>query len=199
VQPDGTLRCPAGHPLSVQERRPERNGSLRILYSARLCHCRPCPLKGQCQEAVTTIKPRRVSAVLWPISSDCSVSTEPSSQPSDAPPTVLEPPPPQPPPQLAPSPVLWGDWPRSHIRCRWIRLLRSQTVDLAFKETFHDEVQTQQDQVQTRAERAHWRLSWDQRMARNTRPVTAPAIEITIHGLPAAFAQSFGLSLTTAA
>ena len=61
LQPDGTLCCPAGHPLSVQERRPEQNGSLRILYSARLCHCRPCPLREQCQESATTIKPRRES------------------------------------------------------------------------------------------------------------------------------------------
>src|SRR5947209_15919594 len=57
-QPDGTLRCPAGHPLTVQERRPERNGSVRMVYGARLCHCRPCPRRGQCQEATTTLKPR---------------------------------------------------------------------------------------------------------------------------------------------
>ena len=61
LHPDGTVCCPAGHPLSVQERRPEQNGSLRILYSARLCHCRPCPLREQCQESATTIKPRRES------------------------------------------------------------------------------------------------------------------------------------------
>ncbi len=57
LQPDGTLRCPADHPLTVQERRPERNGSLRIVYGARLGHCRPCPLRAHCQEATTTIKP----------------------------------------------------------------------------------------------------------------------------------------------
>jgi hypothetical protein len=44
LQPDATLRCPAGHPLTVQERRPERHGAVRLVYSARLCHCRPCPL-----------------------------------------------------------------------------------------------------------------------------------------------------------
>ncbi|HYU74010.1 MAG TPA: hypothetical protein VEL31_15150 [Ktedonobacteraceae bacterium] len=43
-QPDGTLRCPADHPLSPQERRPERNGSLRVLYAARIGHCRSCRL-----------------------------------------------------------------------------------------------------------------------------------------------------------
>jgi hypothetical protein len=27
LQPDGTLRCPASHPLSPQERRPQRDGT----------------------------------------------------------------------------------------------------------------------------------------------------------------------------
>ena len=35
-QPDGTLRCPANHPLYPQERRSERDGSLRVLYAARI-------------------------------------------------------------------------------------------------------------------------------------------------------------------
>jgi hypothetical protein len=48
LQPDGTLRCPADHPLYPQERRPERNGSLRVLYAARIGHCRDCPLRSQC-------------------------------------------------------------------------------------------------------------------------------------------------------
>jgi len=194
LQPDGTLRCPAGHPLSVQERRPERDGSLRVLYSARICHCRSCPLREQCQESVTTIKPRRVSAVFWPL----SASTETLSQPTDVPPTVLEPPLPQPPPQLAPYPVLWGDWERSQIRRRWIRLLRTETVTLT-EGSAKPEDEISHDEVLTRAQRAHWRLSWDQRLARNARPVTAHPLEITIHGLPAALAKSFGLNLTTAA
>jgi hypothetical protein len=63
-QPDGSLRCPANHPLYPQERRLERNGSLRVLYAARIGHCRSCPLRAQCQESSATIKPRRVSAVL---------------------------------------------------------------------------------------------------------------------------------------
>ncbi len=43
LQPDGTLCCPADHPLYPQERRPERDGSLRVLYAARIGHCRSCP------------------------------------------------------------------------------------------------------------------------------------------------------------
>ena len=54
-QPDGSLRCPASHPLYPQERRPECDGSLRILYAARIGHCRSCPLRAQCQESSTTL------------------------------------------------------------------------------------------------------------------------------------------------
>lgn len=59
--PDETLRCPAGCPLYAQERRVERDGSLRVLYAARIGHCRSCQLREQCQESATTIKARRES------------------------------------------------------------------------------------------------------------------------------------------
>jgi hypothetical protein len=52
--------------------------------------------------------------------------------------------------------------------------------------------------VQTRAERAHYRLSWQQRLAHNARPSLAHALTVTIYGLPAAFAQYVGVSLVTA-
>ncbi len=192
LQPDGTLRCPADHPLTVQERRPERNGSLRIVYGARACHCRPCPLRAQCQETATTSKPRQVSAVLWPLSSHASGST--------ASPTALEPLPPQLPPEPAPFPVLWGDWPRCSIRRQWVQLLRSQTVLLPSAPLPREMKQeSQPPERHTRAQRAHWRLSWNERLARNARPSTAPPLAITLHGLPATFANVFGLALVAAA
>lgn len=67
-QPDGTLRCPANHPLYAQERRPERDGTLRVVYAARLADCRGCPLREHCLlHGKETKKARRVSAVLRPI------------------------------------------------------------------------------------------------------------------------------------
>lgn len=49
LQPHGTLRCPAGNRLLVQERRREVDGSLRVVYAASIRNCRPCPLREQCQ------------------------------------------------------------------------------------------------------------------------------------------------------
>ena len=69
LQPDGTLRCPAGNVLVPQEHRRERDGSLRIVYSASIRDCRPCSLRDQCQwNGRTTAKPRQVSILLHPLS-----------------------------------------------------------------------------------------------------------------------------------
>jgi hypothetical protein len=185
-QPDGTLRCPAGHPLTVQERRPERHGSVRIVYGARMRYCRPCPLREQCQEAPTTKKPRQVSAVLWPVGPSPSVPAQRES-------SSLAPP-------LAVYPVLWGDWPRSRLRRQWIRALRTQTIDLTFRSPQpDDDLSTPCNEVQTRAERAHYRLSWQQRRARNARSACAPPLEITVYGLPVSLAQYVQCGFVTTA
>lgn len=195
LQPDGTLRCPAGHPLFVQERRPERNGSLRVLYAARIGHCRPCPLREHCQEAGATKKPRRVSAVFWPRPSPADTEQPIDNAPRASAPACAPPVPAQ--------PVRWGDWPRCQIRRQWMQLLRTQTVLLTVSATQtiapapgHS---SPSPPCSTRAERAHWRLSWEERLARNARPSTAPPLEITLHGLPAPFIQSFALPVKQAA
>lgn len=42
LQPDGSLRCPAGHALHATEERHEADGSLRLVSSARISQCRTC-------------------------------------------------------------------------------------------------------------------------------------------------------------
>lgn len=184
-QPDGTLRCPANHPLYPQERRPERDGSLRVLYAVRIGHCRSCPLRAQCQESSTTLKPRRVSAVLWPLSSSHSDSSPPPDL-ADAP--------------LASAPVLWRDWPRCSIRRTWLKVVRSQTTCLERSAPLPpSRAEMPEEKIWTRAERAHWRLSWSQRLARNARPSDAPRLIVTLHGLPTTFASAFGFDLLATA
>src|SRR5205823_2101916 len=45
LQPDGTLHCQQGATLYPQERRPEHDGTVRVLYAARIADCRSCPLR----------------------------------------------------------------------------------------------------------------------------------------------------------
>src|SRR5439155_10503435 len=96
LQADGTLRWRPGATLYPQERRPEHDGTVRVLYAARIADCRSCPLRISCQEhGTSTKKPRRVSAVLHPL---------PKMAPEEPPLSCL--------PVPASHPILWGDWSR---------------------------------------------------------------------------------------
>jgi hypothetical protein len=185
LQPDGSLRCPANRPLYLQERRPESDGSVRLLYTARIGHCRACQLRAERQESCTTLKPRRVSAVLRPLSFAHATSSPPPNPASAS---------------RTSAPVLWRDWPRCNIRRTWLNVIRSQTVSMeksALPSSPQDSSVT--EKILTRSERAHWRLSWDQRLARNARPANAPRLIVTLHGLPATFAVAFGFDLLATA
>ncbi|EFH83148.1 hypothetical protein [Ktedonobacter racemifer] len=100
LQPDGTLRCPAGKPLHSQEQRREADGSLRVVYAASIRSCRPCPLREQCQwNGNATKKPRQVSVLLHPLA-------------------------------IEGKPLLWQDWSRRAHRRACIHLLRHQLVEI---------------------------------------------------------------------
>lgn len=192
LQPDGTLCCPAHHPLYPQERRPERDGSYRLLYAARIGDCRACPLRAQCQESLSTAKPRRVSAVFWPIASQ---QEAPSAPLLPAPSTLPELPDP-----LPSSPILWTDWERCQIRRRWLKVVRTEMVSVTMGAVpMKEQVEGNGAQVITRAQRAHWCLTWHERYARNARPSTCAPWTLTIHGLPATFATLYGFALLAVA
>jgi hypothetical protein len=171
------LLCPAGQGLTLVEYRQERAGSVRVSYSAHLDDCCACQLHAHCQKR-RTHRARRVSAVYWPLSSPLL--------------PVPEPPP-------ACSPVLWRDWPRRCIRRQWMNIVRSQSVTIMREPALLSDPSAELSScLFTRSGRAHWRLSWEQRLARNARPASASPVTITLHGLPAAFAQIYGFELRNA-
>jgi hypothetical protein len=176
-QADGTLRCPAGAPLYATERRPERDGSIRVLYSARIGACRVCALRETCQGyGADTKKPRRVSAVLWPL----------AEPPSEGP--LISPSPPS-----ATYPLLWGDWSRTQHRRAWLDLLRSQTVRVTLLPKLSSLEQPPSLPL-TRRQRAHWRLSWSQRLARNAAPAQTHAY-IHLFGIPPTISSILNLAV----
>lgn len=174
-QADGTLRCPAGAPLYAQEHRPERDGSVRVLYSARIGACRACALREECQGyGTSTKKPRRVSAVLWPLSEQISETLD------------LTPPP-------TTCPILWGDWSRTQNRRTWLDLLRTQSVIVTlFPKLAPPELAS--STPFTRRQRAHWRLSWSQRLARNAVPANQPLAHIHLFGIPPTLSTTLNLA-----
>jgi hypothetical protein len=118
-------------------------------------------------------KPRRVSAVLHPLPNEASEES-PSSRLS----------------ALASHPILWGDWSRCQPRRAWIGWLRRHLVTVHIPPVSPSAAMSP---LLSRAQRAHWRLAWPQRLTRNARPPTALPIEVTVYGLSSEFAQILGL------
>jgi hypothetical protein len=163
LQPDGTLRCPAGRTLTLQERRQEAEGSLRLVYAASIRSCRPCELRERCQwQGSATKKPRQVSVLLHPL-------------------------------VVGEAPLLWRDWSRRKHRRACIQLVRHQCVQIEVALPISRSL-TATSMLLCRAERAHYRLSWAERIARNARLDTAERVKIQVFGVPEYFAISLGLA-----
>jgi hypothetical protein len=176
LQADGTLLCPAARPLYAQERRAEQDGTVRVVYAARLADCRGCPLRERCQgHGKDTKNPRRVSAVLRPIGT--------------RPPAAVSAPPPK-----AEHPVLWGDWDRCQTRRDFISLLRTQTVTITLAPSSSPPEEVSDPVPLTRSQRAHWRMSWAERFSRNAAKPSTPHVSIHLFGIPTSFAESLGFA-----
>jgi hypothetical protein len=175
-QPDGTLRCPANHLLYPQERRAERDGTVRVVYAARIGDCRACPLREQClAHGKETKHPRRVSAVLRAIEGPLPA---PVLVPSPAPAT---------------QPILWGDWSRCQTRRKLMSLLRTQTVTITLTPAAAPALDAAKLGPFTQQERKHYRLAWEHRLARNANRAPEPRVKLHLFGIPTVFAQSIGL------
>ena len=153
LQPDGALSCPVGKTLRQTERRREADGSLRVLYSARILDCRGCPLRKQCQwHGEATTKPRRISVLLHPL-------------------------------RVGPAPLLWRDWSRREHRRACMQLVRHQRIEVSLLPPAAASPR-KAEVILSRAQRAHSRLSWAERFARNARVPTAS--QVTIRLFPSA-------------
>lgn len=163
LQPDGTLRCPTGATLAPTEQRREADGSLRVVYEARIRDCRPCRLREHCQwHGLAAKHPRRVSLLLHPLT-------------------------------VASAPLLWRDWSRRAQRRACLELLRGQRVEVEVAPGRASSPPCETVPL-SRPARAHWRLSWAERLARNARAPTAGPVTIHLFGVPDAFARFLDLA-----
>lgn len=169
----GQLFCPAGQRLHPMRRR-----GLRVFYQARQADCASCKLAPACLGTPTpTCVRRRGRQVTVHIDESSSPATPPSH--SAAPPAPSPPPPPPPPPMpLGPYPLWWEDVPSSRLRASCHRGLLSHVVLLPPPPV------PLPLPPGTRATRAHRRLTWPQRFARNAHPPLSAPWPIRLTGVP---------------
>jgi len=185
-QPDGTLLCPDKQHLRVRARKQETNGVLRILYAAPKRICQACPLRAAClREGNQSSSGRHVSLIYHPLDAASVAALTPSPP---APMWV-----PSLPVQPGPFALVWRDWGRSCTRREWMALLRTQTVTITVLALPQEACRDPTSRVVTRSERKHWRLSWQERLARNASAELTPRVRLHLFGIPTALATSVGL------
>jgi hypothetical protein len=91
------------------------------------------------------------------------------------------------------EPLLWHDWSRKVHRSACMQLLRSQRVDVQVKQGVSVSPELAPAPL-SRAQRAHARLSWQERLARNGRAPGSCQVSIKLYGIPHAFASWLGLT-----
>lgn len=90
-------------------------------------------------------------------------------------------------------PILWKDWSRRQHRRACMQLLRHQRVEVRIEQGL-SAAPTLPSAPLSRAQRAHYRLTFLERLARNARVSTAGQVTIRLCGVPEAFAASLGLA-----
>jgi hypothetical protein len=96
---------------------------------------------------------------------------------------------------VGPEPIQWRDWSRRSHRRACIQLLRHQRVEVDVGPPTSTRLVGKPISL-SRAQRAHYRLSWAERLTRNARSETSGQVMIKLCGVPEGFATS--LDLTTA-
>lgn len=193
VLDDDTLECPAGKLLRVRERRKRENGDLRILYTAKMGDCRPCPRAAQCVgRGSSGDQPRRVSGVRklvgWQMRAAPSVAHD--QAPDDAGTCADEP---------MVCEVRWCAVGGRRLRRDWVSGLRRQRVTITPPAMGRVAVASvTEPRLWTRAERAHRRLKWAQRLVRNALPEGSLRYGVSLWGIPARLAAYLGLPSASA-
>jgi hypothetical protein len=91
------------------------------------------------------------------------------------------------------APLLWRDWSRRFHRRAGVQLLRDQRLEVQVEPGISASP-TISPAPLSRAQRAHSRLSWQERFARNARAPTASRVTIKLFGVPEDFATSLELA-----
>jgi hypothetical protein len=94
--------------------------------------------------------------------------------------------------QIGSAPLLWMDWSRRQHRRACLQLLRHQRIDVQLGPPSQRDPITSAPML-SRAQRAHDRLSWEERLAYNASASTTGRSTIMLFGVPEGFATSLGL------
>jgi hypothetical protein len=93
--------------------------------------------------------------------------------------------------QVGSAPLLWSDWSRREHRRACMQLVRHQQIEMNLSPPAASPPTA--EVFLSRAQRAHSRLGFQERLARNTRPPTAGHLTIKLFGITEGCGTFLGL------
>lgn len=198
LQPDGSVLCPDAKRLTLQQTL--RNARcIRFIFAASASSCRDCPLFTACCGTNRGSHTGRRVSYTYPLAHDGGANASSASRrkPEGAAPRRIHS---TPVVAAAPGPnaVLYHDLAATRLRRTLSRNWRLQRVDLVQQAppAAAPLAAAPPVAIESRAQRAHRRLSWAQREQRNARPEGASVWRFRLHGVPGPIAKAAGLSMT---
>ena len=158
IENERSLRCPAGHSMYRRDVRQNGRGALLLSFSINRHTCLQCPLKDNCvAEGSGMTNGRRITVVRRQRRSE-PVSPTDTTEP---PPRCITT------PRIKPiHPVLWVDLAAVFLRRELSRHLRHHQFQFELLKPTREKAPPSA-QLFTRDQRAHRRMTWADRLARN--------------------------------
>ncbi|MEP0913306.1 transposase [Leptolyngbya sp. GB1-A1] len=158
-----TVRCPAGYEMSQSSSRQAENGDRRYQFSLSGTICENCEVKGRCLSPQTQGKSgKRLSVVQRQYRADPQTVRMCSALMRSVIERLSE-------PNIAPQAIVWRDIAGTQLRRAWRQQLAGHEIEIELlaPEAKRDEASSVG--MQSRHEREHHRLSWEERDERNRR------------------------------
>jgi hypothetical protein len=178
IESERSLRCPAGHVMGRREVRQNGRGDLLLIFSMNRRRCLECPLQDKCiADGSAMTNGRRITVMRRKLLDDALPldSVACTTRCINVPRTK------------AVHPVIWEDLPAVFLRRDWARQLRQHQLH------FDAVVPRVEKQTSTpllsRDQRAHRRINWSDRLARNALDPLGQHWKVRLFGISSMLAR----------
>lgn len=171
-----TVLCPAGHPMYQRTRKQKENGDLVLQFGIRPRLCQSCPVKRQCLSPNSKgVGGRRVTVIRRAISTVKSAVDKGSAIVRSAFGWLRNPKP------KYEQPIYWCDIAAEQLRRVWHEHLSRQEIEIKAIEQPRQSKRKPEEELLSRAQREHRRLSWWERWERNERKAEDPRWAVVLY------------------
>lgn len=175
---DEAIECPAGHRMDRQELRYNRVGDMQMVFGIKPTICRDCPLIRHCHaDRSSNTRGRRILVTRVKLPTPPPLAEIPDIVVRQNPTTRT----------MGTQAIVWTDIPATQFRRQLQCNLERNQIEIAA--TSVNGLTVPARQLLTRHQRAHRRLSWEQRLKRNQLQVNTIHWQVHLFGISSGLAQ----------